>query len=45
VLLVVANLVKIDAVFSMDCEVSYDFSRPPPNDKLALDPTRRPDTS
>jgi hypothetical protein len=45
VLLVVANLVKIDAVFSMDCEVSYDFSRSPPNDKLALDPTRRPDTS
>jgi hypothetical protein len=41
VLLVVANLVEIDAVFSMDGEVSNDLSRPAPNDELALDPTSR----
>jgi hypothetical protein len=42
VLLVVANLVEIDAVFSMDGEVSNYLSRPAPNDELALDPTSRP---
>ena len=42
VLLVISNLVEIDAVFSMDGEVSHDLPRPTPNDELALDPTSRP---
>jgi hypothetical protein len=45
VFLVVANLVEIDAVFSMDGEVPYNLSRPAPNDEFALDPTSRPYTS
>jgi hypothetical protein len=42
VLLVVANLVEIDAVFSMDGEVSDDLPCPAPNNELAFDPTSGP---